>query len=269
MDAGGGESERTDTSGGADTERENGIGGGGCWVDKLEGEEGELIAEGEEKGKHGGERGFAEEMNENDDEGSGDCKIEIGEGDIEGENRNDIKKGFDMYEDCEVEGEVDFEKESDAASAEENESEGANKKVIKDESERLEESDADISPDEVREDNVNNLGEGETTSGMFAIHVEESAGVDDNVTDVVTPALKLLIFNIVMPCVDIYFDSTLILKLYPQFWGCILVIVSGFLLHFTFTCFAWWQAVTKCGTSSKCAKIQTNLPWMHIYLIFA
>ena len=54
MDAEGDESESTDTSRGFDTERENRIGGEGCWVDKLEGEEGELRAEGkpEEEGQH-------------------------------------------------------------------------------------------------------------------------------------------------------------------------------------------------------------------------
>ena len=59
--------------------------------------------------------------------------------------------------------------------------------------------------------------------------------------DVVTPALKLVIFNITLPCIDLYFDTRLIPRLNPQYLGCLLVIVSGLLLHFIFTCFAWWR----------------------------
>ena len=225
-----------------DTERENCIGGGGCWatrrVDKLEVEKCEKFELGEEgepqeKSNHRGECEFVEEIKESDNEG--DSRIQTGEGSIEGENEFvDFEKGPEIDEECEVE-DVDFESES----------------------ERGEESNDDISV----EDNVSNPEEGETTSDILESQVElqiEESGVDDSVTDVVTPALKLLIFNILMPCVDIYFDSSLILRLHPQFWGCILVIVSGLLIHFIFTCFAWWQAVTKCGGSSKAQKSKTK-----------
>lgn len=247
MESGGVHSDSTDTNGdgtiaGYDTEREDRIGIGECLetrgVDEVEEEECELIAGRElgEEGEHqekGSQREaceFVEEITGSDNEG--DCRIQIEEGAIEGEN----EKGSDMDEECEVEGEDAFENESDTA--EESESGEANKsKQVKDESERGEESE----DDEVTENTVNNVNEGGTISGMFEMQVEESDGVDDKVTDVVTPALKLLIFNILMPCLDIYFDSSLILRLYPQYWGCILVIVSGLLLHFTFTCLAWWR----------------------------
>ena len=199
-----------------------------------------------------------EETQESDSEGH--CQIQAGEGNIEGENYIDIEKEPDMDEECEVKGEVDLEKKSDATEEEESESKGANKikkGVIKDNSDRGEDSEDDISAG----GNRNNLEVGETVSDALESQVEvqvEESVVDDNVTDVVTPALKLLIFNILMPCVDIYFDSSLILRLYPQFWGCILVIVSGLLIHFIFTCFAWWQAVTKCGGSSKAQKSKTK-----------
>ena len=200
-------------------------------LEKELGEEGEP----QEKSDHRGEHEFVGEIKESDNEG--DCRIQTGEGSIEWENEFvEFEKGPDMDEECEVE-EVDFEKES--------------------ESERGEESEDDISA----EDNVSNPEVVATTSNILESQVEiqvEESGVDENVTDVVTPALKLLIFNILMPCVDIYFDSSLILRLYPQFWGCILVIVSGLLIHFIFTCFAWWQAVTKCGGSSKAQKSKTK-----------
>ena len=182
-------------------------------LEKELGEEGEP----QEKSDHRGEHEFVGEIKESDNEG--DCQIQTGEGSIEGENEFvEFEKGPDMDEECEVE-EVDFEKES--------------------ESERGEESEDDISA----EDNVSNPEVVATTSNILESQVElqiEESGVDDSVTDVVTPALKLLIFNILMPCVDIYFDSSLILKLYPHFWGCILVILAGLLLHFIFTSFAWF-----------------------------
>ena len=61
------------------------------------------------------------------------------------------------------------------------------------------------------------------------------------VEDFLTPVLKLLAFNIILPFIDIYFDIRLILKLHPQHVGCLLVILSGLFLHFIFTCFAWWR----------------------------
>ena len=225
MDAGGDLTENRSSSGiiedgttaefDNDTGRENHI--ESRRVDKIEGEEGEIIAEvvlgvedepQEKNIEQRGECEFVEEIKKSDDEG--EYQIQVGEGG----NEIYTKMGFDKDNKVKVDGE--------------------------DEIKRGEESDDDIST----EDNVNHLEEGGRThvtlESQVEIQVEES-GVNDNVTDIVTPALKLLIFNILMPCIDIYFDSSLIIRLYPHFWGCILVIVSGFLLHFIFTCFAWWR----------------------------
>ena len=114
---------------------------------------------------------------------------------------------------------------------------------MENESERGKESVNDTRLHDIAEDNANNQDGGEVDSvdpEEGSMEIQES-GVDDNVTDIVTPSLKLLVFNILMPCVDIYIDTSLILRLHPQFRGCILVIISGLLLHFVFTCFAWWR----------------------------
>ena len=116
---------------------------------------------------------------------------------------------------------------------------------IEDESERGKESVNDTRSHDIAEEDENNQDEGGVPSHLVdleegSMEIQES-GVDENLTDVVTPALKLLVFNILMPCVDIYTDASLMVRLHPQFWGCILVIVSGLLLHFVFTCFAWWR----------------------------
>ena len=73
--------------------------------------------------------------------------------------------------------------------------------------------------------------------GSTPMQVEEPGLFED----VVTPALKLVIFNITLPFIDFYFDTRLIPRLHPQYLGCLLVVVSGLLLHFIFACFAWWR----------------------------
>ena len=59
--------------------------------------------------------------------------------------------------------------------------------------------------------------------------------------DIVTPTLSLLMFNIIMPCLDIYFDTLLIQKLSPDHLGCLFVIVCALTFNFSFTCLAWWR----------------------------
>ena len=120
--------------------------------------------------------------------------------------------------------------------------------VIKDQSERNQVLDNvpvnDIRSHEGAEHDDHNQNEMGTRSEM--VDVEEGStpmqmeepGLFE---DVVTPALKLVIFNITLPCIDLYFDTRLIPRLNPQYLGCLLVIVSGLLLHFIFTCFAWWR----------------------------
>ena len=91
--------------------------------------------------------------------------------------------------------------------------------------------------------------------GSTPMEVEEPGLVED----VVTPVLKLLIFNLVLPCIDIYLDVRLILslRLHPQYFGCLLVIVVGLLLHFIFTCFAWWRLEPRA---------QKNWSWIFLIL---
>ena len=67
----------------------------------------------------------------------------------------------------------------------------------------------------------------------------EQQGEED--VDIVTPILSLLLFNIIMPCLDIYFDTLLIQKLSPDHLGCLLVILSALTINFAFTCLAWWR----------------------------
>ena len=102
----------------------------------------------------------------------------------------------------------------------------------------------DIRSHEGAENDDNNRNDTGTRSetidleeGSTPMEVEEPELFED----VVTPALKLVIFNITLPFVDFYFDARLIPRLHPQYLGCLLVVVSGLLLHFIFTCFAWWR----------------------------
>ena len=121
----------------------------------------------------------------------------------------------------------------------------------------------DIRLQEGAENNENNPNEigilrSETIDleeGSTPKQVEEPGLVED----VVTPVLKLLIFNLVLPCIDIYLDVRLILslRLHPQYFGCLLVIVVGLLLHFIFTCFAWWRLEPRA---------QKNWSWIFLIL---
>ena len=71
--------------------------------------------------------------------------------------------------------------------------------------------------------------------------VSESGSEDDYLTDILTPSLSLLIFNILMPCVDFYFDAALISVLLSNNWGCLIILVSALAANFLFTCYAWWR----------------------------
>ena len=75
------------------------------------------------------------------------------------------------------------------------------------------------------------------THGPVSLDVIEQQGKED----IVTPTLSLLLFNIFMPCLDIYFDTLLIQKLSPDHLGCLLVIVCALTINFSFTCLAWWR----------------------------
>ena len=132
----------------------------------------------------------------------------------------------------------------EVGSTEENDGKGD---AMKDQSDRNQGVDNvnDIRSHEGAENDENNLNEIgilgsemiDLEEGSTSMQVEEPGLVED----VVTPVLKLLIFNLLLPCIDIFFDARLILSLHPQYLGCLLVIVAGLLLHFIFTCFTWWR----------------------------
>lgn len=224
----GSERRRLDRNGGEESEvkcaieRENHFGG--------EEKDGMGVTEntlGEEKGKFEGLDGNVQEAKEADKEE--ECNIQKGEVNIEVKDEIQYKEGIHT----ELQGEGDIKRER--------------MEIAQDQSEEPKENVHDTRSHEAGEDDENNLDGIGTASDMFileegsaAVQIEEP-GVDDDVEDVVTPALKMLIFNIFLPCIDIYFDASLVLRIYPQFWGCTLVLVSGLLLHFIFTCRAWWR----------------------------
>ena len=60
--------------------------------------------------------------------------------------------------------------------------------------------------------------------------------------DSVTPSIKLFVFNIVLPTIDIFLDIVLIPKLFKNgFWGSGTIVIAGIVTSFTFTCLAWWR----------------------------
>ena len=82
--------------------------------------------------------------------------------------------------------------------------------VIKDQSERNQVPVNDIRSHEGAEHDDDNQNEMGTRSEMFDVEEGstpmqmEEPGLFE---DVVTPALKLVIFNITLPCIDLYFDT--------------------------------------------------------------
>ena len=60
--------------------------------------------------------------------------------------------------------------------------------------------------------------------------------------DAITPSLKLLIFNIVLPTIDIFLDTALVQKLFLNgYWGSGAFVTAGILTNFLFTSIAWWR----------------------------
>ena len=70
------------------------------------------------------------------------------------------------------------------------------------------------------------------------IAAEEEALLQDSVT----PSIKLFMFNIVLPTMDIILDITMIQKLFTNgFWGCGTLVVTGIITNSIFTSLAWWR----------------------------
>ena len=60
--------------------------------------------------------------------------------------------------------------------------------------------------------------------------------------DAITPSLKLLIFNIILPTIDIFLDTALVQKLFRNgYWGSGAFVTAGILTNFLFTSIAWWR----------------------------
>ena len=78
---------------------------------------------------------------------------------------------------------------------------------------------------------------------QVSLNVEEDANKEEELLqDSVTPSIKLFVFNIVLPTVDIFLDITLILKLFENgFWGSGTIVVTGIVTNFIFTSLAWWR----------------------------
>ena len=70
------------------------------------------------------------------------------------------------------------------------------------------------------------------------IAAEEEALLQDSVT----PSIKLFMFNIVLPTMDIILDITMIQKLFSNgYWGCGTFVVTGIITNSIFTSLAWWR----------------------------
>ena len=76
--------------------------------------------------------------------------------------------------------------------------------------------------------------------------------------DSVTPSIKLFVFNIVLPTMDIYLDTVLIWKLFTNsYWGSGIFILAGIATNFIFTCLAWWRLESP-----------SQKKWSWIFLLF-
>ena len=204
--------------------------GGGCGEEESESNREEVL--GGEREKFG--CGNVKEIKETDR--GEEYKVQVGgvNHEVKDEKGGKIEIGSETRGDekCEEKGDNDNMKEG--GSLDEN---GGNGEVIKDQSERNQVQDNvpvnDIRSQEGAENDDNNRNEIGTRSEMIDLEEgstptqEEEPGLFE---DVVTPALKLVIFNITLPCIDFYFDARLIPRLQPQYLGCLLVVLSGLLL---------------------------------------
>ena len=58
--------------------------------------------------------------------------------------------------------------------------------------------------------------------------------------DAISPSIKLFVFNIILPTVDIFLDTALVQKLALNgYWGCATFVTAGILTNFLFTSLAW------------------------------
>ena len=117
------------------------------------------------------------------------------------------------------------------------------------EEENIHEDAADTKKDNddtvVNEDEVPEKEEEGTVTVTSEEHTEEIANMalesEELLQDLLTPILKTLILNIVLPTLDVYLDVRFVHLLFPEYWGCGLLVVGGILANFLFTALAWWR----------------------------
>ena len=60
--------------------------------------------------------------------------------------------------------------------------------------------------------------------------------------DAITPSIKLIVFNVILPTIDIFLDTALVQKLFLNgYWGSGAFVTAGILANFLFTSLAWWR----------------------------
>ena len=77
-----------------------------------------------------------------------------------------------------------------------------------------------------REAETNDLGEG----GEAQMSSSEIVAADEDLLlpDIVTPSIKLIVFNIILPTIDVFLDTTLVQKLFLNgYWGSGVSITAG------------------------------------------
>ena len=81
---------------------------------------------------------------------------------------------------------------------------------------------------------------------------------DDHMADLITPTIIIIVFNIVLPTMDLRRDITVLLYLrnFPEYWGWTMFLLIGIILNFIFTCSAWWRLDT-----------QKEKKWSWIFLV--
>ena len=91
-----------------------------------------------------------------------------------------------------------------------------------------------------REAETNDLGE----VGEAQMSSSEIVAVDEDILlpDIVTPSIKLIVFNIILPTIDVFLDAALVQKLFLNgYLGCGAFVTCGIVTNFLFTSLAWWR----------------------------
>ena len=114
----------------------------------------------------------------------------------------------------------------------------------KDEQKTVHEESEDIAIEEVnkREAETNDPKEAAAEAPEAQITpIENVDGDEVLLPDAITPSIKLFVFNIILPTIDIFLDAALVQKLVLNgYWGCASFVTAGIFTNFLFTSIAWW-----------------------------